>query len=669
MYTIENIDDMSLEEKQSLLARAKDAYYNSSEELLTDELYDYLEASLGLENESYIGSKQGNYTERHSFIMGSISKVQVKAPKDGEPDWEAYANALCGYIEHSDSPRWFEFTPKLDGCSFSAEFMNRGGKMELLTVATRGNGTFGSDIKHWFIPQLNKPQWSKIASAVTSLCIPDTTDRLVIRGEVLVQEKVFRDKYSEDYVNPRAFVAGMLGLKPDDASIEKLQQGEDLHFVCYDYRLVRDGKYKELSFMNNMDETYGILAPYLGGIGETPDKRYCVCLPFENLPSSTFKNIYKFYENYRNNLSEYALDGIVVKANCTSRLYNEDRPRPLDCVAIKFMPMVMETKIVDIDWKVKKTGEYFPTAILESVVMPDGKTVSKASLHNYNNVIRNVIGIGSKVKISLAGDIIPYIIEVVDGCPTDNNINLPEDGMAITEDSGTLHYMKQFSEEEEMKNKFLSSCYVLNINTIGPANASLLYETMKDTMERLDNVIYLMNDGAYETIKERLGDGKSTINIIDNMRKFAKQITITDIIKSFCFKSCGEKASIVCARLLSGLQASTASLPSVAYSWALDGTPSREKHLVLTAMDMLGVDPLVDAQPTDQTPVILTGSPSAFGFKTKGEFMSQHPEFRETTSWKEAKMLITDDLGSNSSKMQKAKKAGIAIKTYGDCVQ
>ena len=66
----------------------------------------------------------------------------------------------------------------------------------------------------------------------------------------------------------------------------------------------------------------------------------------------------------------------------------------------------------------------------------------------------------------------------------------------------------------------------------------------------------------------------------------------------------------------------------------------------------------------ERIPIIMTGEPTAFGFKTKGEFLKKHPEYRNTTSWKEVKIVFTDDLSSNTGKMQKAIKNNILIKLY-----
>ena len=67
---------------------------------------------------------------------------------------------------------------------------------------------------------------------------------------------------------------------------------------------------------------------------------------------------------------------------------------------------------------------------------------------------------------------------------------------------------------------------------------------------------------------------------------------------------------------------------------------------------------------SDKTPIIMTGSPKDFGYNTKADFLKAHPEYIETTNWKECKILFTDDLNSTSGKMQKATKLGIEIKNY-----
>lgn len=666
-----NFDGMSRAEMMDLLDRAKEAYYNSGEELLSDAEYDELERLVGLENKTYIGSAKGNYTVKHAYIMGSLAKVQIKEQKDGSVNWGEASAEITSSLRKANGCRFIEASPKLDGCSFSLEFNNVNGKAYLRTCATRGNGQWGSDIKHWFKPLLKTEYWAAIDDAVSSLCTENSDDILCIRGEVLIPEDKFTEEYSEMYTNPRSLVAGVLGLKFEDVTPEKMKVGRDLHFVCYDYRLFTEGKYEELSWMNPKDSSYHKLAMYLNHIGELPD--FTKVYEFDGkLTIEQLQQIYDTFDDYRKNKAPYALDGIVLKPECDARQYNESRNRPLDCIAVKFMPMINATEIIDISWRTGKTGEYFPTAIVAPITMPDGKKINRASLHNYNWIVANNCGIGSKVRISLAGDIIPFVYEIVEHSDPTNNMNLPENTF-IRQDpnSGTLHLMKEFKEDEENENKFINSASTLNINTIGPAAAKDIYEACKDAFAPLTNIIFVMNEEAYRLIYDRLGDGKSIQNYVENMRNYVRYITLVDIIKSFNFKLCGVKAAEVCAKIILGDKYSVSSLPAESYEWALNKS-SQQYYLVMKAIESLELDleDLKSEGPVDdgieKTKVILTGSPEAFGYKTKGAFLQQHPELEETTSWKEIQILVTDDLESNSGKMQKAKKAGIPIKTYGE---
>jgi hypothetical protein len=82
-------------------------------------------------------------------------------------------------------------------------------------------------------------------------------------------------------------------------------------------------------------------------------------------------------------------------------------------------------------------------------------------------------------------------------------------------------------------------------------------------------------------------------------------------------------------------------------------------------MKPFGISYIEATQSDDnKIPVIMTGSPKACGFNTKADFLTSHPEYVETTKWNECQILFTDDLDSDSSKMQKAKKLGIIIKKY-----
>lgn len=647
---------------EKLLDIAKDYYYNTGNELIDDAMYDELESFIDLENKNYVGSKSSakhaNYTVKHSFIMGSLAKIQIKEDKKtGIVDWDTYANEFKKYFDKSTGCKYFETTPKLDGCSFSAEFDSDG---DLISCATRGDGEYGSDISHWFNAQLKTKYWSKIKDCCVNLL--DKNDTLVIRGEVLVPYSAFKSNYANDFKNPRSYVAGKLGTKPSDLTESNLS-GSNLHYVCYDYRIVdgETGTFTELSWMNPHDGTYKLLKPYLNGIGELPESKYCQVHPYNgNFTGAELQKIYDEYNSFRANESEYPLDGIVFKPEASARQYNDDRARPVDCVAMKFIPMINATEIVDIEWNVKKTGEYFPKAIINPVYM-DGKEIRKASLHNYGYIMKHKCGIGSSVRISLAGDIIPFVYEIVHAAGTEN-INLPED----SEVNG-VHLMKIFNDESELqKNQFIASANALNINTIGPAAASNLWDSLHNDVDNLCNIVLLMTDDNCELIYEKLGKSRSVDNIVKNLKEFRSHLTLEELILSFCFKNCGHRASALCAKIITGQDYSTASMGAESYKWA-ENPNSKEYMQVVNTAELLGIslEPAEDdGADGDKIPVIMTGSPKEFGFNTKKDFLAAHPEYVETTSWSDCKILFTDDLSSTSGKMKKAAKAGIPVKLY-----
>lgn len=654
--------DLSKKYIEKLLDIAKDYYYNTGNELIDDAMYDELESFIDLENKNYVGSKSSakhaNYTVKHSFIMGSLAKIQIKEDKKtGIVDWDTYANEFKKYFDKSTGCKYFETTPKLDGCSFSAEFDSDG---DLISCATRGDGEYGSDISHWFNAQLKTKYWSKIKDCCVNLL--DKNDTLVIRGEVLVPSSAFKSNYANDFKNPRSYVAGKLGTKPSDLTESNLS-GSNLHYVCYDYRIVdgETGTFTELSWMNPHDSTYKLLKPYLNGIGELPESKYCQVHPYNgNFTGEELQKIYDEYNSFRANESEYPLDGIVFKPEASARQYNDDRARPVDCVAMKFIPMINATEIVDIEWNVKKTGEYFPKAIINPVYM-DGKEIRKASLHNYGYIMKHKCGIGSSVRISLAGDIIPFVYEIVHAAGTEN-INLPED----SEVNG-VHLMKIFNDESELqKNQFIASANALNINTIGPAAASNLWDSLHNDIDNLCNIVLLMTDDNCELIYEKLGKSRSVDNIVKNLKEFRSHLTLEELILSFCFKNCGHRASALCAKIITGQDYSTASMGAESYKWA-ENPNSKEYMQVINTAELLGIslEPAEDdGADGDKIPVIMTGSPKEFGFNTKKDFLAAHPEYVETTEWKSCKILFTDDLSSTSGKMKKAAKAGIPVKLY-----
>lgn len=634
---------MTREEKLKLYNQAKESYY-TGEEIMSDQEFDKLEKELGLENTSYIGTHhQKSYTIEHPYLMGSLSKVQIVKNNQGVVDYDKFAENINSYLKKSKKYGeniWHcDITPKLDGCSFEVVI---GWKGELISVSTRGDGEFGKDIKNWFMDEWSK--WSLKINEYFSKLDGDQQmflDKFVIRGECLINQKTFESKYSKDFTIPRSFVSGVINSDWENTP-EQIERRKDLSWVCYDYReIYENGVIVELDYLEGGE--------YLPG--EKPKYTYC---NVKHIDGDKLKNIYAFFENVRKDY-EYALDGFVIKPAEQFRLQDNARERQEDCIAVKFLPEIVKANIVDIEWNVGKTGEYFPTAILEEVIL-GGKKVNRVSLHNYDWMVKNECGIGSKVEIVLSGDIIPNVLDVYGGSTA---FQIPDD--AIVEGnwiSGeNLHLMKSMKDCDINHLKFINSVNTLKIDGIGEKVGEVLYNIIQE-----DNIIKLMSDSNLQIVEYFLGKSKSTTNIINALKERRSKLSLYDVVLSLCLTNCGEKNSEWFVKKISGLNPDSKGIPNIVKEMS-------ESEQILNMieeeyMKPFGISYIEESTSEYKIPVIMTGSPKSCGFNTKSDFLTSHPEYVETTKWNECKILFTDDLESESSKMQKAKKLGIEIKKY-----
>ena len=632
---------MTQEEKLELYNKAKEAYY-LGEQIMSDQEFDKLEKELGLENTSYVGTHhQKSYTIKHPYLMGSLSKVQIVKNNQGIVDYDKFADAINTYLKKSkkygESVWWCDITPKFDGCSFEVVVDWKG---NLISVSTRGDGEFGKDIKNWFIDEWYDKWIRQIEKYIYSLDEDQHMflEKLVIRGECLINQKTFDSKYSKDFTIPRSFVSGVINTDWENTP-EQIERRKDLSWVCYDYReIYSNGVIVELDFMDEGENLPG----------EKPTHTY---RNVKHIDANNLKDIYKFFEDVRHNCG-YALDGFVIKPAEPFRLQDNSRERQEDCIAVKFLPEIVKAEIIDVEWNVGKTGEYFPTAILQEVIL-GGKKVNRVSLHNYGWMETNRCGIGSKVEIVLSGDIIPNVLEVY-GESTD--YNLPNDAEVECDES--LHLMKIMTISNMNHFNFINSVNTLKIDGIGEKVGEVLYNAIPE-----DNIIKLMTDSNLQKIEDILGESKSTSNIVNALKDRRNKLSLYDVVLSLCLPNCGEKNTEWFVKKISGLNPDSKGIPTVVKDLS-------EKNAILFMieeeyMKPFGISYIKEiAVSEDKIPVIMTGSPKACGFNTKADFLSKHPEYVETSKWNECQILFTDDLDSDSSKMQKAKKLGITIKKY-----
>ena len=289
---------------------------------------------------------------------------------------------------------------KIDGLSVSLEYVNG----SFVRGSTRGNGFVGEDIT----------QNLKTIPSIP-LKLTESLPFLEVRGEVFMPQKSFLNLNEQREISGEPLFAN-----PRNAAAGSLRQ--------LDSKIAAQRKLDIYIF--NIQQIEG---RELTNHREALD--YLKELGFKVVPGNkTFKGIDEAYAEVlrigesRGELS-FDIDGAVVKVNSFSQreILGATSKTPKWAAAYKFPAEQKETKLLDIILQVGRTGVVTPNAVLEPVRIA-GSTVSRATLHNIDNIKSKDIRIGDTVVIQKAGDIIPAVTQVKFEKRTGEEIefNMPE---------------------------------------------------------------------------------------------------------------------------------------------------------------------------------------------------------------------------------------------------
>jgi len=266
---------------------------------------------------------------------------------------------------------------KIDGLNVTLWYE----KGQLTKALTRGNGGEGEDITHTVRTIKSVP-----------LVLREPVDAEV-SGEVFMPKKSF-EKLKGEFVNPRNAAAGTVRqLDPNVASERDL----DMFF----YSLGENNLPHQPNTQQELLET-------LMALGLKVNKN------FEQVP--TIEAVGKFCHDWTDQRKNqaYDIDGIVIKVNDLDqhRKLGFTGKAPRFAIAYKFPAEQATSRVLDIVVQVGRTGALTPVAHLEPTFV-DGSMVSRATLHNEDEIRRKDVKIGDSVIIQKAGDIIPEVVEVL----------------------------------------------------------------------------------------------------------------------------------------------------------------------------------------------------------------------------------------------------------------
>jgi DNA ligase (NAD+) len=297
-----------------------------------------------------------------------------------------------GWVEQMErelgrAPDWtFTAEQKIDGDSLTLTY--EGGS--LVQAATRGDGRTGENVTHTV----------RTIRAIPLRLRDGAPDVLEVRGEAFIGLKDFREinrrqaeKGLPPYANPRNLTSG--SVKQLDPAVTA---GRPLRFLAHGVGVVKGARFA------NHPEAMEKLREL--GVPVVP---YAVCRSFEEIAGFWGRTLAE-----RDRL-DYEIDGVVLKVfdyGTREALGNRSKS-PRWAVAWKFPAREETTEVVGVEWNVGRSSKITPVARLRPVPI-GGVTVSNASLHNLAQLERLDVRIGDTVLVTRSGDVIPYVVKVIE---------------------------------------------------------------------------------------------------------------------------------------------------------------------------------------------------------------------------------------------------------------
>ena len=383
---IKEMDDLITE-----IDRLNYHYYTLDDPLLSDGEYDKLyDRLVNLENEtgtilSYspttrVGGAILDKFEKHTHLnrLYSMDKAQ------GEDELKTWYERIERFVENYNNSNInklpepeFIVELKFDGLTINLTYENK----NLIMASTRGNGIIGEEILE---------QVKTIYSVPLRINYPG---KIEVQGEGLMplsELQKYNEINDEKLKNARNAAAGALrNLDP------KVTKKRNLTAFFYNVGYIEEEIFKSDDDIKN----------FLRKNNFRVSKYNFKVKQF----SEILDKIKKIEEN-RNNL-DILIDGVTIKVNDieTRKALGYTNKFPRWAVAYKFEAEEISTKLLDVIWNVGRTAKVTPSAILEPVDI-GGVTVKRATLNNYDDILRKKVKIGSRVLIRRSNDVIPEIL-------------------------------------------------------------------------------------------------------------------------------------------------------------------------------------------------------------------------------------------------------------------
>ncbi|HKM47851.1 MAG TPA: NAD-dependent DNA ligase LigA [Terriglobales bacterium] len=474
--------------------------------------------------------REGFVKAKHSSPMLSLDNAYSE---EELRDWERRVHELSG---RTDLEYMCEL--KLDGMSLALVY----GDGRLERGITRGDGSVGEDVT------LN-------VRTVRSVPLMVAKDKLKkagipadfeVRGEMLMPLAAFR-KLNEErerqglatFANPRNFTAGTVRqLEPSITAQRRMDY--------FAYFLLKDGQF----FFDRQSKAMDALEA--AGFKVNPNRKL----------AKNLDEVWKFIQSWeaKRESLPYEIDGIVVKVDRTAwqRELGFTGKAPRWAIAYKYAARGAVTQIENIVPNVGRTGKLTPVAWLKPVPI-GGTTVSRATLHNMDEIERLGVQIGDWVEVERGGDVIPKVVKVVEDKdhPRGNKqFEMPEHcpvcgGNVVRTPGEADHRCVNANCPAKLQGTILhfASRHVMNIDGLGEVLVNQLAE--RGLVKNVADLYKLTKDDLLQL--ERMGE-KSAENVLEEIEA-SKKLPLERVIYGLGIRFVGERTAQFLAEHFGSLDA------------------------------------------------------------------------------------------------------------------
>lgn len=598
----------------------------------------------------------GAALDKFGQVSHQIPMLSLDNAFDGN-DFTAFYQRIA---ERLDEQNQFTFCaePKLDGLAVSIRYENG----QLVQAATRGDGYSGEDITSNI----------KTIRAIPLILLGDFPPILEVRGEVFMplagfhamneQARVRGDKV---FANPRNAAAGSLRqLDP------RITATRPLSFYAYAVGAIDDPQ----NLLSNSSHYARLQQLKAWGLPVCPEIRQVTGL--EAALS------YHQHIGERRASLPYEIDGVVLKVDALAQqlALGFVSRAPRWAIAYKFPAQEKTTRLLDVEFQVGRTGSITPVARLEPVSV-GGVTVSNATLHNNDEIMRLGVKIGDLVIVRRAGDVIPQVAAVVfeerpanardilfpSQCPVCGSEVERVEGEAVARCTGGLYCQAQRKEAL----KHFVSRKAMDIEGLGD---KLIEQLVDEKLVQSPADIYHLQWTALIGL-ERMGE-KSALKLLEAIAS-AKQTSLPRFIYALGIRDVGEATALNLAQHFLTLDALRAAsleqllaVPDVGTVVAgrlLHFFADAHQQQVIDALIAAGIHwpelaaRVVSAQPLAGQTIVLTGTLQSMGRDdAKDKLQQLGAKVSGSVSAKTHAVIAGDNAGS---KLAKAQELGVAVWT------